>query len=135
MLRDEPPEANTNEVLEKSVLGADGGEILRKSASLAVAARSEKIVKKLADQAEKGHIASTKILVALVSNNETGKPLTKRQSKYIGELEIEAECMTSESRGEGEIEERNPEQIPASECVCRDILCGGLSVQGTLTEP
>jgi len=103
---DEPPEVNTNEVLEKSVLGADGGEILRKSASLAVAARSEKIVKKLADQAEKGHIASTKILVALVSNNETGKPLTKRQSKYIGELEIEAECMTSESSGEGEIEER-----------------------------
>jgi len=95
---DDPPEANMNEVPETSVLDADGGEILRKSASQAVAARSGKIVKKLADQAEKGHIASTKILVALVSKNETGKPLSRRQMKYIGELEIEAECMTTENK-------------------------------------
>jgi hypothetical protein len=77
MLRDEPSEANTNEVLEKIVLVADGGEILRKSAHLEVAARSEKIVRKLADLAEKGHTASTKILVALVSEDEPGKPLSK----------------------------------------------------------
>ena len=94
----EPPEADTKEVLENSVLVADGEKILRKSAHLEVAARSKKIVKKLADLAEKGHIASTKIFVALVSKNKTGKPLSKRQSKYIGELEIEEESGASESK-------------------------------------
>ncbi len=59
--------------------------MLRKSANLEVAARSKKIVKKLADLAEKGNTASTKLLVALVSKNELGKPLSIRQSKYIGE--------------------------------------------------
>jgi hypothetical protein len=95
---DEPPEANTNELLDLSVSDAEGGKILRKTAQRAVAARSEKIVSKLAELAEKGHTASTKILVALVSEDETGKPLSKRQMKYIGELEIEAECATSESK-------------------------------------
>ena len=64
MSPDRPAEANTKEVLEKSILDADGGDILRKSAHLAVAARSEKIVKKLTELAEKGDTASTKILVA-----------------------------------------------------------------------
>jgi len=94
----EPPEANTNEVLETSVLDADGGDILRKSANLEVAARSEKIIKKLADLAEKGDTASTKILVALVSKNGPSKPLSKRQLKYVGELEVDAEWVTSESK-------------------------------------
>jgi hypothetical protein len=95
MSPDEPPEANTNELLDVSVLDAEGGKILRKRARLAVAARAEKIVKKLADRAENGDIASTKILVALVSEDEPGKPLSRRQMKFIGNLEMEAQCATS----------------------------------------
>ena len=74
--------------------------MLRKSANLEVAARSEKIVKKLADLAEKGNTASTKLLVALVSKNELGKPLSIRQSKYIGELAVEVDRAILESSGE-----------------------------------
>jgi hypothetical protein len=101
-----PTEESLEAVKEESVNAdpegkatVDGKSALLESANLAVAASSDKIANKLAEQATEGNNASTRILVELVTlYNQQGKRNSKRLSALLSQLESDSEWTKPEAK-------------------------------------